>query len=631
MKFKINTVIALLFVIILGGRAQPATPKIPSKALHLCHNHTQRIQLYIAAADNNNDLNFKFDYIDSAIVLSQQLLIKPRTNKQVINKLLATALNKKGFFNKLNGNNLEGLKDINAALTIANTLNDLELVSNIQYNQGVVYHSMGAQLKAIHYFNLCQQNATKALATQPHNKSVRLLIMRANFTIGQCYSYLANIDTALQYMLPSLAYFKTLHDSTLISKAAKLIGESYFVNKQLKQAEYYLQESEKNTPVNTSPAELFNLKIDFADLYEFNHCYAQALSYIQQANVILRNSNNLPITKYILLHEAYANAYAGLRNYKKSIYYYRLLCNQLDSLYSVHNANYILEYQTKYETVAKQNQILQLTKAAEIKQLKLQQANADKQRLTWFAISAVAIITLLLALGYYLRRALKAQRALTQDIKNKTTTLTQQASTISRYQSQMNPHFVFNAINSIQGLLTNNETQLANTQLDYFSVLMRTTLHNSEHEYITLANEITYLTQYATFEQNNASFNFKFEVVIDDAIDATNTLLPPMLLQPFVENCIKHGGFNEISNATITLHISVLMPHIIAVHCIDNGKGITGNTIIKGQSRAIGIAQERIRLCFLTNNTVCDNYFQLTNTTPQGLTVQLKLPYIQNY
>ena len=106
-------------------------------------------------------------------------------------------------------------------------------------------------------------------------------------------------------------------------------------------------------------------------------------------------------------------------------------------------------------------------------------------------------------------------------------------------RSQLNPHFVFNALSSIQGLMNRNDMDRANRYLARFAELTRRVLNTSEQEMISLADEMSLLENYLEMEQ--LRFGFRFVLSSGVGIDVANTEIPGMLLQPFVENAVKHG------------------------------------------------------------------------------------------
>lgn len=108
-------------------------------------------------------------------------------------------------------------------------------------------------------------------------------------------------------------------------------------------------------------------------------------------------------------------------------------------------------------------------------------------------------------------------------------------------KAQINPHFVFNCLNSIKGFIYDKDFEQADKYLDKFSELLRTTLDNSSSSIIALQDEISYLDNYLQLEKLRFDDKFDYFVQVDEAVDKKNTYVPAMLLQPYVENAIRHG------------------------------------------------------------------------------------------
>jgi LytS/YehU family sensor histidine kinase len=108
-------------------------------------------------------------------------------------------------------------------------------------------------------------------------------------------------------------------------------------------------------------------------------------------------------------------------------------------------------------------------------------------------------------------------------------------------RAQMNPHFIFNCLNSIQNFIINNNLEATNQYLTEFAYLIRQTLDNSDKGAISVNNETKYLTRYLELEKMRFGHSFDYSIEIDPHLDADSTRIPTMMLQPYVENCIRHG------------------------------------------------------------------------------------------
>ncbi|PPK88666.1 YXYXY domain-containing protein [Neolewinella xylanilytica] len=234
-------------------------------------------------------------------------------------------------------------------------------------------------------------------------------------------------------------------------------------------------------------------------------------------------------------------------------------------------------------------------------------------------IAGVLLLSGILVLGFYVyhRRLLKQQLAIRDGLQrqNDLLRLEQQAR-----QLQMNPHFLFNALNGIRGLVDRTE---AREQLSRFAALMRGILHNSRQETITLAEELATLEQYLKMEQFCQPRPFTYRIETAEGLDPEEVALPPMLLQPFVENAILHG-FGGLDREGSLLLRFFLRGRRCHVEIQDNGVGRHAaekrrETRSPGhKSVAVGITRDRI--------LAMGGRLTITDAVPHGTQVQLEIP-----
>jgi hypothetical protein len=216
----------------------------------------------------------------------------------------------------------------------------------------------------------------------------------------------------------------------------------------------------------------------------------------------------------------------------------------------------------------------------------------------WFFIVCGIILCLLLAgfIDLYIRRLNKKNQQKVNALKaeNHLLTLEQKA-----LQLQMNPHFIFNVLNGIKALGNSGKPKELNKIISQFSILLRSVLNNSRLEEISLKDEIETLKNYLDLEQkmNSKSFEYVIETSLNN-IDSEEILIPPMLLQPFVENCIKHAFQPNTTNPKIKILFEVKSNFL---HFIikDNGIGYHQSKKEKvktnHQSVALQVTKERIQ------------------------------------
>ena len=166
-------------------------------------------------------------------------------------------------------------------------------------------------------------------------------------------------------------------------------------------------------------------------------------------------------------------------------------------------------------------------------------------------------------------------------------------------RGQMNPHFIFNSLNSIQHFITNRDKTEAINYLSKFSKLIRKILENSRENTVSLSNELQLLELYIQLEQLRFSNKFEYQIVVDEKIDIENTEIPPLLIQPYIENAILHGLINK--NGEGDLYLSLEKNNgLIICKIEDNGIGrakaqeIEQGKVSRHKSLGITVTEERI-------------------------------------
>ena len=202
-------------------------------------------------------------------------------------------------------------------------------------------------------------------------------------------------------------------------------------------------------------------------------------------------------------------------------------------------------------------------------------------------------------------------------------------------KSQMNPHFIFNALNSIQEFILLNKKELASNYLADFADLMRSYLQHSQEDKISLQDEIETLDLYLRLEKIRFEENFEYIIQCESSIDKELINIPSFLLQPFVENSIKHGLLHKKGTKKIIVSFSIQSVNTILCEIVDNGIGRKASSLLnlkrKHQSFATKASQNRLEL--LNQNAVdkidlqiIDLYDEQKNSL--GTKVVLTIPII---
>lgn len=208
------------------------------------------------------------------------------------------------------------------------------------------------------------------------------------------------------------------------------------------------------------------------------------------------------------------------------------------------------------------------------------------------------------------------------------------ANELKALRSQMNPHFIFNALNSIKSFTLNNDSEQANYYLTKFSKLIRQVLENSRSEKISLNNELEMLRLYLDMEKLRVGDKFDYEILIEDEIEAEFIEIPPMLLQPYVENAIWHGLMHKEGKGKVRIEVLQLQNKLI-IFIEDDGIGrqkaaeLKSKTGTNHKSFGTKITAERLDIfknLYNINATVSFEDLKNTSNSETGTKVSIEIP-----
>lgn len=225
---------------------------------------------------------------------------------------------------------------------------------------------------------------------------------------------------------------------------------------------------------------------------------------------------------------------------------------------------------------------------------------------------------------------LNAKNELIKEVTHKA-----QAIELAALRSQMNPHFIFNCLTSIQFFTAQNNAEKASDYLTKFSRLIRLVLENSKSERVTLANELETLRLYMELEAMRFPNKLHFRIENNTRIDPDTVQLPPLLLQPFVENAIWHGLMHKEEGGTVSIDVRQSQANILQVAITDDGIGrqkateYKSKSVTKHKSFGMKITADRIR--FINQLYQIQTQIQIDDlvdaqSQPAGTRVTLSIP-----
>ena len=491
------------------------------------------------------------------------------------------------------------------------------------------YTSKGEYEEAFEY----AQKSLELSKKNAHTAWGHELVQWALYNMADLYKAAGDYETAMSCLREAREYGK-LHE--LEWNMDDGIGELLALMNKPDSSLYYLQNFKRTAPMNQLGADMF-----IGETYLSMKEYGKAKQLFQYIVDSLKKSKNpfLPFLTRGLIN--IGKAYAGEKNYKSAFKYtkegykiihyftdpqfvmetYKLLSDVYHHLGNNDSAYFYLNKYTtlkdsaqnkqflwrlnskinKYKQVAenakKEAQIALLNKDNKIKQQQLKQEARLKKFLFIF------LVVLLLA-GIFIFRNLTLKRKNDQlkngkqqaELQERAIRLEMQA-----LRAQMNPHFIFNCLSSINCFILENETEKASDYLTRFSRLIRMVLTNSEKPLITLDEELKMLKLYLDMERLRFENSFDYNITYTNDVEAETVLVPPLLLQPFCENAIWHGLMNKEGKGHLTITI---MKENEYLNCVirDDGIGrakageLNKGSAKKEKSMGLKITTERLSL-----------------------------------
>lgn len=472
------------------------------------------------------------------------------------------------------------------------------------YGVGITLMSVGNVFIFMKKWNDAIATYTKAFLTLDSlrpNLEVRMGRLRVLMNLGNTYLEMKQYGKALKFYKKSLAISDSLGSKRTRSTCLSSLGEILNgLGKYDSALTFHLSALAIREQTSQRDKTLLSL-LRVGETYLYLKNTVKAKAYLFRAISLSRILESKPGLRDG--YEKLAILYANQKDYKKAYQFYQLFSTMKDSIFNEETVHRFDELQTKYETGQKDKQITLLAKENEIQEKEAQRQAALKKA---FIGGVLFLIILVGLLSYLFFMRLKNQKLLA--IKNseiKEAVFRQQMSELEMkaLRAQINPHFIFNCMNSINRMILNNDASNASLYLSKFSKLIRLILENGETESVSLENELALLESYIQMEALRFKGRINYKISVAPGIVFDNTYLPSMLLQPFVENAIWHGLIHRKDHASgnITIDISKKNDYL---HCIieDNGIGremagqLRENSLLKSRSMGIKITEQRLKL-----------------------------------
>ncbi|SEB88135.1 Tetratricopeptide repeat-containing protein [Maribacter dokdonensis] len=344
---------------------------------------------------------------------------------------------------------------------------------------------------------------------------------------------------------------------------------------------------------DTITSQRINYKI--ANAYISQDRYNEAIPFLEKSIVEADSDDDLVVQKDAT--RKLSEVYKVKGDFTKALETYQTYVALVDSLYVRKEQEISRASRFNREIANAQNRLTGLEQERELSQSKYDLALTEqelvkesnkRQQLVIYSLIFGLLLTLLAAFFFY--RSNQQQK------------LANNLLALKSLRSQMNPHFIFNALNSVNNFISKSDERSANRYLSDFSKLMRSVLENSEEDFIPLEKELQQLELYIKLEHSRFEDKFDYQITVDESVQVSKFQIPPMLLQPYIENAIWHGLRYREEKGELLVDVKENSEDSIIISITDNGIGRKKSAEIKTQnqkkqkSKGMGIIQKRVAI-----------------------------------
>ncbi len=489
---------------------------------------------------------------------------------------------------------------------------------------GDTYSAIDDSEKGIANYQKGLEKASKHLITPK--------ITDLNSKIADIYSNSGSADAAEEYYGNSLE-LSTLENKKRAAqekdKVADFYGKNLNFEKEIELRNLALEEIEsisddetEETTTGTLSPQRQNYKIGNA--YLSQEKYDDAIPFYERSIVEADAKEDLLVKKDAT--RKLSELYRDRGDFGKAAESYEKYVAVVDELYIKKEQEISQAARFSKEMALKQNRITSLENDRNLNESRYKLAFENEELINknssiqkWIIGSLILIALLLLYAAYTQYKNVKQQQYVNNQLA------------LKNLRSQMNPHFIFNALNSVNSFISSNDERAANRYLSDFSQLMRSVLENSEENFIALTKEIELLELYVKLEHFRFKDKFDYTVTVDPSIDLDQFVIPPMLLQPYIENAVWHGLRYKKERGALEIKFTKVDAETVVITITDDGIGRTKSKELKTdnqkkqQSKGMGNIKKRISILNKMYRDKVDVFIEDAQEDATGTRVRLTL------
>ncbi|MEO6637194.1 MAG: histidine kinase [Ginsengibacter sp.] len=570
-------------------------PKIDSQYIHTLHRISYRL--------SEKDVKQSFKYYEAVSMLSDSLNFTFGKSLAQIN--LGILLYNSGNFDASNNSFFK-------AIDYAEVCDALRL-------KAVSLNNAGDNFRTLKDIDKCRQYTSEAIEINKQLKAWRGVAINYEL-LQQCDLDQERYQSAKENLLTGMPYAILSNESYILSQYYVGFGKLHAIEHHTDSAKFYFQKAMVEASLENDLRNKYQVYLAQAT-YLKDLPKDQKIMLLDSALNIARRTNYFQgISKAA---EQLAAVYDELGNKDSSLIYYRVYRKAFDSLFSENNRRNIIINESEW-----------LLKKKEIENSHLHQLSQLQSRQIVFKnallLSVFVLLALTIIIAFFVNKSIQSRKKRAEVIFKQKIAESQ----IQSLRAQMNPHFIFNSLNSIENFMMQNEKRKASDYLHKFALLVRKILEGTRDEITTVPLDMEALKLYVELEQMRFNHKFIYEENTEVELMHGYYNVPSLLIQPYVENAIVHGIAHSDRNDLKVSVSAVLEGDFIKYTIEDNGIGRSQsenyNKLNKRQHKSIGLKITEDRIMLFNQEQNLNGYVKFIDLytaeqEPAGTRVEVKI------
>ena len=442
--------------------------------------------------------------------------------------------------------------------------------------------------------NQATQSFKQGLKVAEDNK-IKPKITDLNSKLGDAYSESGNKNEAESYFTNSINLASKENKAKALEQKIKIAdfqNTNRAFDKEIQLRKEIIKDIDviEKDSVITNESALTKQKQNYkiGNAYFLKNNLDEAIPYLEESIEEADKKEDLIVKKDAT--KKLADVFVASGNFEKAKEAFNAYTEAVDQLYIKKEQEISQAARISKSIAEKQNRILSLENDRQLTLSQMQLSDEKNKRQQLIIYSLIGGLFLLAVLAYLMYKYIKQQK------------LANNLLALKSLRSQMNPHFIFNALNSVNSFIATNDERTANKYLSDFSKLMRAVLENSEEDFIPLEKEIQLIELYTKLEHFRFKDKFDYKISVEDTIDIEAYKIPPMLLQPYIENAVWHGLRYKEEKGILEIKITKKRKDEIEITIADNGIGRKKSKALKTEnqkkhnSKGLGNIKKRVTI-----------------------------------